>query len=195
MTLVLHRQLQYRSGAKGPWGHNQPHKYQTVVFRKLFVAIIEEEIFRETGKCLQEVPIEHERRELCRLRVGAGGCQRTLSDRVQAGHECGHQSNSISSCMQIPQSLMLTCAEGNGANHKCISDFKVIARPADVGKDAFSQRNPSFKDNQLLNLLCMPGGKTGLCGDKGTSQRMAGSARPPEVVKETWLRRGCLWDR
>lgn len=71
--------------------------------------------------------------------------------------------------MEIPQPLMLTYAESNGANHKCISDFKVIARPADVGKDAFSQRDPSFTDNKLPNPLCMPGGK--FCGDKGNKPK------------------------
>lgn len=159
------------------------------MFRKLFVAIIVEEIFRETGKCLQEVPIEHERRELCKLRMGAGGCQRTLSDRVQAGHECGHQSNSVSSCMEIPQPLTLTCAESNGANHKCISDFKVIARPADVGKDAFSQRDPSFTDNKLLILLYMSGGKTGFCRAKGNKPKdgrvtLASSGGKRDVAEE-----------
>lgn len=32
-------------------------------------------------------------------------------------------------------------------NYKYISDFKVSTRPADVGKDAFSQRAPGFMEN------------------------------------------------
>lgn len=69
--------------------------------------------------------------------------------------------------------------------HKCISDFKGNTRPADVGKDAFSQKAPGFKENKLLRSLCMPRWKTGLLGDEGTSQRMW-----CQECKVTWTSRG-----
>lgn len=63
----------------------------------------------------------------------------------------------------------LTCAMEQ--NRKYSSDFKVSTRPADVGKDAFSQRAPSFKENKLLRPLCMPRWKTGLLRDEDTNHR------------------------
>lgn len=70
-------------------------------------------------------------------------------------------------------------------NHKYVSDFKVSTRPADGGKDAFSQRAPGIKENKLLRPVCMPRWKTGLLGDEGTSQRMW-----CQEGKVTWASRG-----
>lgn len=53
-----------------------------------------------------------------------------------------------------------------------------------MGKDAVLQRDPGFKENKLLRLVCVPGWRTGLLRDNGTSQRQTRSPHPPEMAKD-----------